>query len=376
MTGRSQHLAPRLIYVTVFVLLSLAFIYPFAIPIILAGTVALALMPLQTRLENKNWPKAKAAAFLTFVSTLLISIPFMLFVAKGTWLIIDLLKRVSMGRNIQNHGLDAVLATFRVSILKTFQNVLSKFPVGNFLTDSRIDSYMEDINAYLLEYFQNFARSIPSGVLFLLIIILSTYSFLSHSRAIRMFFQNIFGFTSNTMDLIVSIYLRNARQVYISNILTGIIQSTIISTGVSLVVGADWFLLFFITLLFSFIPLIGAAPMAFLFAIITFFQGNNTGAVVLALLGAFAGIIDNFLRPWLASFGQSKVSPVVSFIFVLGGAMLLGFPGLFIGLLSGSIVFDTIPVFWAEIQRRKPESKFSSIFASANKPKNEELAKH
>jgi hypothetical protein len=36
---------------------------------------------------------------------------------------------------------------------------------------------------------------------------------------------------------------------------------------------------------------------------------------------------------------------------VLGGAILLGFPGLFLGLLMGSLIFDTMPLFWKEIAK-------------------------
>jgi predicted PurR-regulated permease PerM len=120
---------------------------------------------------------------------------------------------------------------------------------------------------------------------------------------------------------------------------------------VYLITRSDWFLVFFVTLILSFIPVIGAAPMAFLFAIVAFFQGNPTGAIILLVLGGFTGVIDNFLRPWLASFGHSHAPPIVSFVFVIGGALTLGFPGLFIGLLLGGIVYDTLPLFWEELAK-------------------------
>jgi predicted PurR-regulated permease PerM len=59
--------------------------------------------------------------------------------------------------------------------------------------------------------------------------------------------------------------------------------------------------------------------------------------------------VDNFLRPWLASFGESKAPAIVCFVFVIGGALLLGLPGLFIGLLVALVAYDTIPLFWDEL---------------------------
>jgi predicted PurR-regulated permease PerM len=64
-------------------------------------------------------------------------------------------------------------------------------------------------------------------------------------------------------------------------------------------------------------------------------------------------VIDNMLRPWLATFGESKIPPIVAFVCVIGGALLLGFPGLFIGLLVGSIAYDTLPIFWDDLHTKK-----------------------
>ena len=90
--------------------------------------------------------------------------------------------------------------------------------------------------------------------------------------------------------------------------------------------------------------------------------------------------MDNILRPWLASFGESKAPGIVSFVFVIGGALLIGFPGLFIGLLLGSVVYDTFPLFWDEIGKNESTTakNLSSIFSfgDKSKPDAEEVAKH
>ena len=200
--------------------------------------------------------------------------------------------------------------------------------------------------------------------------ILCTFSFLNGASGVRRFFQDLFGFSNRKMDQIVGIFLRDSRQVYLSNIVTGAFQSLLVATGVYFVTGADWFLVFFVTLIFSFVPVIGAAPMAFLFAIGAFFQGSNGGAIALFILGGFTGLVDNFLRPWLASFGESKAPAIVSFVFVIGGALLLGFPGLFIGLLAAAIVYDTLPIFWEELDTGRSLPGFFSF--GGDKSKGEE----
>ena len=349
MSKRSGFVVQRLIYVLLLVGLSLYFISPFIVPIVLGATVALVLFPFQLRLEHFNWKRSRAAAILTTTFTILISIPFIFFLTKGTFLFIDLLEKFAVGEKIENQGMQEVLSVLRHDMIDKFRHYLARYPSANFLTEEKIISYLKSSSNYILNFFQTIASRTPSIILFLLVMILFTFSFLNGAGAIRKFFQKFFGFSDQRMDLIVGLFLRNARQVYISNIVTGSVQSTIVATSVYFVTNADWFLVFFVTLICSFVPVVGAAPMAFFFAIVSFFQGNTSGAIILVILGSFTGLIDNFLRPWLATFGESKTPAVVSFVFVIGGALMMGFPGLFIGLFVAAIAFDTLPIFWDEM---------------------------
>ena len=64
----------------------------------------------------------------------------------------------------------------------------------------------------------------------------------------------------------------------------------------------------------------------------------------------------------------------MSFVFVIGGALLIGFPGLFIGLLLGAVVYDTLPLFWDEIGKTEngPAKNFSGLFSFGDKSKTAE----
>jgi predicted PurR-regulated permease PerM len=364
MARKTQYQMQRVLYILCLVGLSLFVVAPFIIPILLAATVALALYPLQIKLEKRKWRPSRAAALITSLFTVVISIPFAFFLAKGTLLVIEQLQNFKVGDKLQDQGLQQVVSTIKNDLIHGSQTYLSKLPVSDFLTETKINEYLTSANSHLLSFFQNLAMNIPTVILFLIVMILCTYSFLTGAGGIRNFFQEIFGFTDRKMDQLIGIFLRDSKQVYISNIVTGAIQSVIIATGVYFINGADWFLMFFITLIFSFVPVIGAAPMGGLFALVSFFQGNTTGAIILVVLSFLTGIIDNVLRPWLASFGESKVPGIVSFVFVIGGALLIGFPGLFIGLLLGSVVYDTLPLFWDEIGKTEngPGKNLSGLF--------------
>ena len=339
----------RITYI-LFILISLFYLASqFIIPVLLASTISLTLYPLQVHLELRGWKKKHAASFLTIFFTLFISIPFVIFVSKGVQVLIEQINKYTSSGDFSDIGFQKLLIIMRKDIILKMMKAMDKLPFGNFLDEKMLDSYLKSLNTWLLNFFQGFLIGLPSMTLFLIIMIFTTFSFLKNAHSLKSFFQNLLGINKSEMNEIVLAFQSDSRQVYISNLLTGVIQSVIVATGVSLVVQADWFLVFFLTLVFSFIPVIGAAPMAFLFALVSFLQSGTTGAIVLIVVGAFAGLIDNLLRPWFTTLGKTKAPPIVSFICVVGGAMTLGFPGLFLGLLLASIAFDTLPLFWRHL---------------------------
>lgn len=369
MSKHIKHQVSLTLFIVLLILFSVFIIYPFIVPILFASTIALALFPIQTKLEARKWKNTRAAGVIVSVFTLVISLPFVFFLAKGTRLIIDLLEKFALGQKIENQGTKEVFAVIRHDIVGKVLDYLSQFPIINFITEEKMYSYMKTANVFLLEFFKNLTGGIPAGILFFVVMILSTFAFLSGSKKVRKVFEEVLGFSDSKMDEIISIFLRNSRQVYISNLVTGFIQSIIVATGVYFVSGADWFLVFFITLIFSFIPVIGAAPVAFVFALVAFIQGQSSDAIILVIIGGVTGVTDNILRPWLASYGESKTPATVSFIFVIGGALLFGFPGLFIGLFMGVIVYDTLPIFWEALGANNGAKGLIGLFHKTEKDK-------
>jgi predicted PurR-regulated permease PerM len=351
MAKQTEHRVLQISYVVVLVGLGLILISPFLIPLVFAGTVSLALFPLQQKMEEKGVHRKISAGLLTLIFTIVISIPFGFFITKGTVEVTRQLEKLAIKQKIHGQGVTKLVGSLQGRIVDYIQVQAVKYDLADFLTLDRINKYLLKINAILLNFFQDFASSLPTLFLLFLIMIVCIYSFLKNAEGVRGFFENLFGFTEERMDELVYIFKKNSRQVYISNIVTGGVQSLIVASGVALLGLGDFFLVFFVTLILSFIPVIGAAPVAFLFSLYAFLGDNVSAAVILLVLGSFTGIVDNFLRPWLASFGESKIPPIAAFVCVIGGALLFGFPGLFIGLLIGTIAYDTLPLFWNELKK-------------------------
>ena len=81
---------------------------------------------------------------------------------------------------------------------------------------------------------------------------------------------------------------------------------------------------------FCIIPAVGA-PLVWIPASIWLFTQGATGrAIFLIVWGIGVSSVDNFLRPWLISYG-SKLPFLLMFFGALGGLIAFGFIGLFIG---------------------------------------------
>jgi predicted PurR-regulated permease PerM len=343
----------RILYVILLSVTMLVLVSPFYIPIIFAATVSLALYPLLLKLERKGIRRSRAASLLTALFGVVISIPLFFFIIKGTVAITSKLEKMSINKRIKDQGVQELVWDIRHHIIGLIKKFTKNYEVLDFLSDTKIDQYLEMVNSFLLNFFRGAAAGLPTMVILLLIMILCTFSFLNNAQGVRNFFQKLTGFSDKRMDDLALIYIKDSRQVYMSNIITGGVQSLLVAIGVSLLGLGDFFLVFFSTLILSFIPVIGAAPVAFLFALLAFIRDKNSAAIILLILGLVTGVVDNILRPWLASYGESKIPPIVAFVCVIGGALLLGFPGLFIGLLVGSIAYDTLPIFWEELNSKK-----------------------
>lgn len=354
----SKEMRVRALYVVVLVGLVLFLVSPFFIPLALAGTVALTLRPLHTRLVDKGLSHGTSSLILTSLFGVIISIPLFFFVIKGTIALTTKLEELSINEKLREQGVQELVKDIRHDFIVGIKKFSGQYEFLDFLNERKIDQYLGVVITYLLNFFRTFLANLPTLFILLIIMIICTYSFLKHAPAIKRFFQELLGFDESRMKRLTSAMIKGSRAVYLSNIITGGIQSLIIAGAVSLLHIGEFFLVFFVTLILSFIPVIGAAPVGFVFALWSFIIGNMTAAIVLVCVASFTGVIDNILRPWLATFGESRITAVPAFICVIGGALWLGFPGLFIGLLLGSFAFDTLPIFWEELRPEKRSDHF------------------
>jgi predicted PurR-regulated permease PerM len=204
----------------------------------------------------------------------------------------------------------------------------------------------------------NLASRTPELILDLFIFSLALYFFLTESKWIRKTVASFRVFTEREITQIVQVVQRSSYTTLVVTATVGAIQALIVTVG-GLIFGFSEFLLIFVlTLVASFIPVIGAAPMALLLAVLALVQGYIPGAIGMTVVALVAGSMDNILKPYLMSAtSEDSPSALVSLFVILGAVMTYGLPGLLLGPILLELALRIVPILYPA----EPEETSASI---------------
>ena len=313
---------------------------PFIIPFFFGGMLALALSPFLTGVMKKfKWSKKKALVIVSVVLLFTGAIPVSVFGIRGARIISEFFTQQSVSGLTQK----AQLAVY------TFlDHFASDHHLEATMVKEKFNTVLNNAVAFVLKAFSDLVTQIPDLLLGFIVMLLSFFFFLLKEDHIREIFDRYFYFTKGHSNKFVAVLKSSCREVFFSNVLTGVLQSTIVSVGALICGLGDFYIIFFFTFIISFIPIIGAAPMAFVLALYAFFDNQTGAGIAMAIIGSVTGLADNLIRPYLASLGEVEVPAFIGFLAVIGGVIVMGLPGLFVGPLLASLMYGALPIIIEE----------------------------
>lgn len=320
------------------ILVSVLFFYiliPFMIAIILGGILAMALAPFVDFFIKKGLSRRASIVIFTLILAIIGLIPIVAFFIRGSQMISNLMHESNLAQ------LSLKLTS---SMDKLIEKICTLYGIEKTLVESKFNALISSIGSSLSSTFSNFITDLPFILMIGFITLLSIYFFLRESDKIRILFDRYFQFSKENSDNFVHKLKVCCREVFFSNIITGLLQATIVTIGSIVFDVGDFFLVFFITFIVSFIPIIGASPIAALLAIVCFMDSRIGPGVGMMIIAAVTGIADNIIRPFLGSIGTVEVDPFIGLMAVIGGVIMFGLPGLFIGPLVASVSFGVLPI--------------------------------
>lgn len=348
MRNRAQILFPTL--AIVFLLGLLTFILaPFFVSFLLSAMMSVVLYPFYKRMLHWKFPKWASAVIVISAFCLMLLIPLGLALTKGaqsTLKVLNVKITEFSGRKggqapekileKLNHDAEAISDRWGLD-LPDPQEMAVEFG--------------QTAGTWVLVLLKNFLAQIPELLLGFFIISMMVYFGLVEADRVRIWICKMSFLSPNHHRRVISILYLNSKSVFYSNVVTGIIQATVVGIGTAIAGTADPFVVGFITFVTSFIPIIGAAPVALLLAGVELTQNEYTDFFILLGTGIFAGGIDNIIRPVILA-GSSETHPLIGFLAIIGGIYVFGLPGLFIGPLIVSVAVSLIPLYVEEVKDR------------------------
>lgn len=333
--GRSEAMATRLVIERAAILLLLAglaagvaqVLAPFVTAILFGGTLALAAWPLRAMLVARGWRRGLVAAVLLVGSLLLVLLPVLAVLPS-------LMEQVS-------HAMK--LAQDYAATSPPPPPLLEKIPlVGKDLVrgwNKALDAH-GDIRALIAPYagpLRSFvmtaAQALADSVTQLLLSLIVATMFWTSGDTLAVGLRDVLArlggeAATRALDVVGGA----VRGVAYGVVGTAVIQGVLMAVGLAVSGVPAAALLGFVTMLLA-ISQIGAVLMIAVWggAAWWLYGLDATGwAIFMVAWGIFVGTVDNFIRPWLISFGVELPLALV-ILGVFGGFLGFGFLGLFIG---------------------------------------------
>lgn len=328
------------------IVLAITVLGPFLLSLTLGAAFGVALLPVKEKIcsvvgvGNKVCSTLVCTLFALFVLTPMIF---------ATW---SLVKRVQ-----QNPNIEKTVGSFEqkttVAISQSAQlvgNKLDKESIRNFVTKTR-----EKARLWLQASATGFLASLFDLSVHFLMILLAMFLVLTGYRNMIGKMSESHFFSNYMVTRGDSILSAACKDVFFSNIITGLLQSLMVAIGIGIFTDFDPYLTFVFTFIVSFIPIVGAAPVAAAAAIFQVVEQDYQSAAALAGISLLVGVSDNIVRALLMSHDKED-NAVVNLLACIGGIYVWGLPGLFIGPLVVTLAIKMTPLFFDELRRQPTPS--------------------
>lgn len=307
----------RLIAFGIFLILAIVsfmIIKPFIAAIFLALLLASILKPLYNFL-NKKINKPTISAFIITILTIAV-------IAIIAVISIEIVATQVMDFYAYTKTTD-IMAPMKAIMVKLISIDPTQF---SFLFDVAI----EKGTSYILNFLSNLIFEVPLILMQGIVTFFTMFYFLRDGDVILDFFKSVLPFKEEVKNRFIERFKEITNGVIRGSILIGIIQGMTAGIGFYIFGVKGAFVLTLMAIILSILPLgswILWVPIGIDFIV----SGDTFSGIGLLVYGAIiVTYIDNILKPYLIG-SRINLSPVITVLGMLGGVMVFGFIGLFVG---------------------------------------------
>ncbi len=317
---------------------------PFYREILLAAVFALAMEPSLGRLLHRapvRWRSAVALALAVMFLALAVPVTIVFY-------------RMSLAvSEMSQQGLRSLPVYQKLLDLRDVLQVYSGDMLTRLGLQDRIDlaGLAEDglLRAanWSLKFFTGFLSQIPQTMLSLFIFVVVLYFFLAEGSFLRQTLARQKILSDGEGKRLIAMLQECSYSTVVSSVLIALMQASIVGIGSALLGTGDFTMIWVITFFCSFVPMVGAGPVALSLGAYQLLMGSPGVALGLLIVAVVAGSMDNVLRPFLIA-GHSQLHPIVGLLSIIGSLFVFGMPGLFLGPVIAQVAMQILPVLTAD----------------------------
>lgn len=367
MKAELKHRVVRIILTAIIFGLFAVMFVPFFTPLLMAALFGFALENLVTRYAPKRSRRSLPTLLILVSFFLLISLP----IGIISYRVLGLARWVAETQFRESpvyHSLESLAASVSAFAERMMLLVGATPPEGGVM------EFVPKAASWVLAYTGALAASAPEFLVSMFVFSAALYVFLTEARYIRATVSSFKILKETELDQIIRVVQRSSYTTLVVSAGIGAIQALIVALGGVFFGYKEFFLLFVITFFTSFIPVIGAAPVAILLALLSLVQGNYFSAIGLGVVALVAGSVDNILKPLaVASTSEESLNPVISLLAIIGAVIVYGLPGLLLGPILTELTLKIVPILFSEEDAESAETsgaKVSIVIEAENPSKS------
>lgn len=331
--------------ITILMLAFLGMFLPFYAETLLAAVFALAIEPALGRwLQLKHLRLKASVAGILVMMFVLVAGPISI-VAYKFYLFLSGITQTGF----QNTEMFQKLVLFRAQLLKFANKVLHTMSLENKIDLGGLsEEALNKIGTFMVAASTDFVYKIPDALISIFVFCVALYFFLAEARMLKTGFLRMKLLTQSEAEKLITVMQKASYNTVVTSIILGLLAAVMVALGAVFLDAGDFTVVFVITFFCSFVPVIGAGPVAFALGIYKLVMGAYGDAIGLVILSGVVGLTDNIVRPFLISSGEDDLHPAVGLLALLGALMIFGMPGLFLGPVIAIIAINVLDIFYPE----------------------------
>lgn len=327
--------------------LSFFIVQPFLITLVMAGIFAVSLEPLHKKILHLVHGHRITASLLTvFVTVVCVLVPLV-------WLFTEIFKEAVQlyGALAKGEGGRSLLVSAIDGTGRTIENFIPG--AQNFFTtlSGNIDVYLKQGLAWLVDHLGVILSQVSTWMLDLVVFFISLYYLLKDGDSFLATVLKISPLDKKDTLIIFDRLHQATNSVIRGSLLVALLQGLLTTVGFWVFCVPNALLWGTVTIFAALIPGIGTGLVLIPGILYLFVIGNMFGTIGLSIWAVvFVGLVDNILRPKLVG-DALALHPLLILLSIIGGLVLFGPIGLFIGPIIMSLLFAFIHTYGDILQR-------------------------